>query len=249
MTGITAANVRNGGVVIDTNGNTITIGQALVHSTIGGDNAADGGLTKQGDGVLTMTGLNSYTGATTILTGTLVVKGSLAGTVGVAVNGGVLGGTGTIAGPTTSGSGATINPGTGLTTSGTLTINAGVTFNDGSTFAINVDTINNAVDQLHIGGTSSGLAFNGVDTLTFALVNGTQLSDLLPGLYPIATFTGARTGTLTTDLTLQPNWSIVYGAGVVDLQVTGIPEPGTWAMMAAGAGVLLGARRIRRRRW
>ena len=42
MTGLTAANVRNGGAVIDTNGFNDTIGQALVHSSIGGDNATDG---------------------------------------------------------------------------------------------------------------------------------------------------------------------------------------------------------------
>ncbi len=46
----TTANVRNGGAIIDTNGNSVTIGQALVHSTIDGDNAIDGGPYQAGRG-------------------------------------------------------------------------------------------------------------------------------------------------------------------------------------------------------
>jgi len=69
----TTANVRNGGAVIDTNGNSVTIGQVLVHSTIGGDNAIDGGLTENGLGSLTLSGVNTYTGATTVNAGTLIL--------------------------------------------------------------------------------------------------------------------------------------------------------------------------------
>jgi autotransporter-associated beta strand protein len=69
----TTANVRNGGAIIDTNGNSVTIGQAFVHSTIGGDNAIDGGLTKNGSGTLTLGTAETYTGATTVNAGTLVL--------------------------------------------------------------------------------------------------------------------------------------------------------------------------------
>jgi autotransporter-associated beta strand protein len=65
MGGLDRANIRNGGAFIDTNGFNITIGQALEHSDIGGDNAIDGGLTKRGAGILTLTGTNTYTGPTT----------------------------------------------------------------------------------------------------------------------------------------------------------------------------------------
>ncbi|MBW8782251.1 MAG: autotransporter-associated beta strand repeat-containing protein [Verrucomicrobia bacterium] len=74
----TTANVRNGGAIIDTNGNSMTIAQALVHSTVGGDNATDGGLTKQGTGTLTLTGTNTFTGNTTISAGTLTLGSSAA---------------------------------------------------------------------------------------------------------------------------------------------------------------------------
>jgi fibronectin-binding autotransporter adhesin len=84
--GVTAANVRGGGAVIDTNGHAITIGQALVHSTQGGDPEIDGGLIKLGSGTLTLTGANTFTGDVTIRAGTVkAANASFLGTKG-AVN-------------------------------------------------------------------------------------------------------------------------------------------------------------------
>jgi autotransporter-associated beta strand protein len=71
LSGITRANVRNGGAVFDTNGFNVTVGQPLVHSNIGGDSATDGGVTKNGNGLLVYTGINSYNGNTTVNAGTL----------------------------------------------------------------------------------------------------------------------------------------------------------------------------------
>ena len=50
------ANVRNGGAVIDTATFNVTIPQSLVHSNVQGDNAKDGGLTKNSDGTLILAG-------------------------------------------------------------------------------------------------------------------------------------------------------------------------------------------------
>ena len=63
--------VRNGGAKIDTNGFNLSLAAALLHSTIAGDAATDGGLTKSGAGTLTLAGANTYTGGTTISGGTL----------------------------------------------------------------------------------------------------------------------------------------------------------------------------------
>ena len=54
--------VDSGGAFIDSNGQTITIAQAL---------GGSGGLTKQGAGTLTLTGANTYAGPTTVTAGTL----------------------------------------------------------------------------------------------------------------------------------------------------------------------------------
>jgi fibronectin-binding autotransporter adhesin len=73
---VTTAQVRDGGAVIDSNGLNVTISQDLIHSGIGGDNATDGGLTKNGAGTLTLSGANSYNGTTIVAQGTLLVTGS-----------------------------------------------------------------------------------------------------------------------------------------------------------------------------
>lgn len=98
VAGLTRANVRDGGAIIDTNGNNITIGQALEHSDIGGDDAIDGGLTKAGNGTLTLTGSSSFTGATLVNAGTLLVNGALGSSDVVVSAGAALGGTGSIGG-------------------------------------------------------------------------------------------------------------------------------------------------------
>ena len=74
---VTVANVRDGGAIIDSGANSITIGAALVHSTIGGDATTDGGLTKLGAGTLTLSGGYSYSGATKVLGGALSLNSSL----------------------------------------------------------------------------------------------------------------------------------------------------------------------------
>ncbi|MEQ1852529.1 MAG: autotransporter-associated beta strand repeat-containing protein [Chthoniobacteraceae bacterium] len=92
---LTRANVRNGGAVIDSNGFDVTIAQALLHSNIGGDNATDGGLTKNGAGTLTMSAQHTFTGAVTVNAGTLYANAgngptdrSFSYTSGITVNNG-----------------------------------------------------------------------------------------------------------------------------------------------------------------
>ncbi|MES2920812.1 MAG: autotransporter-associated beta strand repeat-containing protein [Verrucomicrobiota bacterium] len=82
MQGLTRANVRDGGAVIDTNDHSVTLAQALEPSNVGGD-LQTGGLTKLGDGTLNLGGANTYTGATNVETGTLELTGSMASNVTV----------------------------------------------------------------------------------------------------------------------------------------------------------------------
>ena len=74
MQGVDRANVRNGGVIIDTNGKDITIGQSLLHSNIGGDNPLDAGLTKRGAGTVNLTSAATYTGPTSVIAGSLSIN-------------------------------------------------------------------------------------------------------------------------------------------------------------------------------
>ncbi|MEI6076764.1 MAG: autotransporter-associated beta strand repeat-containing protein [Verrucomicrobiota bacterium] len=70
-TPVLSADVRNGGAIFDTAAFNVQVDQPLFHSTIGGDAAIDGGLTKNSSGILTMTGVNTYTGPTIVNGGTL----------------------------------------------------------------------------------------------------------------------------------------------------------------------------------
>lgn len=116
----------NSGANIDTNGFNVTVAQPLLHSTIGGDAATDGGLTKLGTGTLTLTGASTYTGATTVSAGTLNVNnnggsapGRLANTGAIVVNNGgtlLLSGVTTVSDRLNNAAALTINGGGRLTT-------------------------------------------------------------------------------------------------------------------------------------
>ena len=75
-------------------------------------NNSSNGLRKTGDGILALSGRNTYVGPTTVTNGTLLVNGQLAGAGTVAVlPGATLGGTGAINGSTTIQPGGTLAPG------------------------------------------------------------------------------------------------------------------------------------------
>lgn len=69
---LNTATVRANGAIIDTNGVATTIGQALL-AEMSGNVSTGGGLTKVGNGTLTLTGNNTYTGNTTVSGGTLAI--------------------------------------------------------------------------------------------------------------------------------------------------------------------------------
>jgi autotransporter-associated beta strand protein len=75
-TSLTTVNVRDGGGGIDTSGFNVSILKGLTHSTIEGDAAIDGGITKSGAGVLTFGGTeaNTYTGVTRVYGGELALS-------------------------------------------------------------------------------------------------------------------------------------------------------------------------------
>lgn len=178
------ASVRNGGAIVDAAGFFVTIAQPLVHSTVGGDNAIDGGLTvtnSSGTGYLTLAATNTYTGPTLVTAGYLVLgaNGAISNSPSITLSNGayfdvsqrasyalnsgqILAGSGQVNaaqdGLVTAPSGSAIYPGTDGT-AGNLTINGGLTLGSGATANLDVDTTyNGANDQLTVSGT---LTLNG----------------------------------------------------------------------------------------
>lgn len=72
---LTAVNVQAGGAIIDTQDFSTTLFQPLLHDSALGD-STDGGLTKRGGGVLTLTSANTYTGDTNVDAGALRLSGA-----------------------------------------------------------------------------------------------------------------------------------------------------------------------------
>ena len=136
-------NVRDGGAIIDTNGFNVVVPQALLHSDIAGDNATDGGLTKNGAGVLTLAGANTYTGPTNVNDGTLSMANgsSLTSNVVVASGKGFRSGTSTVSGLSFPGAAdLTIDMGTVSTPGGAAPLTVTGTLGLGSgNVVVNVD--------------------------------------------------------------------------------------------------------------
>ncbi len=148
--GSAVANVRNGGAIIDDGGFAITIAQALVHSAIAGDNATDGGLTKNGSGTLTLSAANTYNGKTTVNAGVLVTTTASG-----------------LAGGATIGDNATLSiaqAGSATISMADLTLNGGAS-TPGATLGLGITAANNAAVPLV---TCSRLTLNGNNTISLA---------------------------------------------------------------------------------
>ena len=182
LQGLTAANVRNNGAVIDTAGFKVTIAQGLQHSVLSGDLLVDGGLRKNGAGSLTLNAGDTYKGNTTVNAGTLALgsAGSIANTKSISVAGGAVldvsaatGGFTLGAAQTLSGGGAvngtvfadgTISPGSVGGTTGTLTFSNPPVLNGGIVLKVNRNNGAPLNDQILLP--SSGVAYGGTLTVS-----------------------------------------------------------------------------------
>jgi autotransporter-associated beta strand protein len=118
--GSSALNMGTNAVDLGTAVRTITVVTNTL--TIGGSVVNKGGIAKDGSGVLTLSGKNTYSGTTTVQAGTLMVEGDSSGVTNkITVNSGAaIGGTGTIGGNLVLASGAkfVLHASTALTVNG-----------------------------------------------------------------------------------------------------------------------------------
>ncbi len=109
-----------------------------------------GSFTKQGAGILTLTGNSTFTGATTVASGRLSVNGSLADSVATVQSGANLGGNGTVGGVIAE-SGSTIAPGNSI---GLLHVAGNYSQASGSTYQVELTSTGQA-DRLDVAGTAT----------------------------------------------------------------------------------------------
>ena len=157
---------------------TLTTGNDNTSTTFSGVMSGTGGLTKIGNGILTLTGANSFTGATTVNAGGLVVNGSLASNV--TVNGGALSGTGSFGGLVANG--GVLAPGNSI---GTFAVN-GNFIQNGGVYQVEVNAAGQS-DRINVAGTAT---ING-GTVQVVAQNGTYARNTT---YTILNATGGLSG-------------------------------------------------------
>jgi fibronectin-binding autotransporter adhesin len=149
--------VQTGGAIIDSNGNTITVNQPLLHASNG--SAVDGGLTKVGNGTLVLTAVNTYTGPTTVQQGVLQLGTGAAGQDGIIQSPTIELNDGTtltynLAGPQTY-SGVISGPGTVMKTGiGSITLAGANTYSGGTIVSQGILSFANTGAQPSAGTTS-----------------------------------------------------------------------------------------------
>ncbi len=209
-----------------------------------------GSLTQAGSGNLTLNVTNSYSGATTVSSGTLILSATLSNSA-VTVSGGTLQGTGTATQGITMTSG-TLAPGNspGLLTAGSLTLSGGTT-----AFEINGTARGSTFDAIDI--TSGGaIQFGGAFTIAFgSLLSDGATLDLFnfttssSGDFSSLISTGSYAGTWTRtgevfSFTSGGGQTLSFSEITGDLSV--VPEPATWALLAFSLTTVMVLRRRRR---
>ncbi len=256
---------RAGGATIDTNGNNVSYANA-----IGGGGV--GGLTKVGSGSLTLSAASTYSGGTTVSAGALLLNngtsGSATGTgfLNVAA-GGTIGGAGTsnsttfaISGNVIVGNDVDTISSTTLTASSASTItNATLSFNLNNANSAQSNILNVGTTGITFSGTTLALNMVGASIVQantpYELIAGTSASQY-GGLTTFTNSLGQQEIEGSSALALsfeingtssnfyQPSYLFVTSNGDIDVEV--VPEPGTWALMIGGLGLLIFLQKRRR---
>jgi len=205
--------------------------------------------------ILVNTGSVSAASVTVAATGHLTNHGTVTAT-NVDV-GGLLSGNGTINAALTITSGGELN--------GRTTVNGSLAVNSGAKVSLQLESLSNH-DEIVV---SNGVSLSGNLTLTLSdaflaetstgsssesiiLVDNTSAVGISHAFDTISYITTSGTYAVTGDTFTvgSTQYRISYtGGDGNDLALTVVPEPGTWAMLVGGVGMLLGAQRMRRMRF
>jgi hypothetical protein len=237
--------------------------------TLSGNNGYTG-VTAVNGGAVVLSGSVVGTTSSTVATGAnLEVDGLLTSTAATAVSG-ELSGVGTITNGATLTSGEIAAGDTlGSTVAGTLTSNGAITDNGGSTFSFRL-ALNSATDSDELSmGNSSTLTLD--NSLLQILVGGYGTNPAaLDQLYVLINGGAGATGSGTDVFANAPFNGSAYvyndngyvfnvfyatdalndgnGGNDIDVELVAVPEPGTWASLIGGIGMLVVWQRSRRRR-
>jgi len=236
--------------------NTVTIGSgtATLRNSgngfveVSGNITGPGGIIKDGEGEMEISGSNSYSGSTTVNAGKLVINGNISTSILTTVNAGAsIGGSGTV-GALTVFDGATLSPGNSpgnLTVSGDLTVAgnyswelASLSTDDPGT---NYDTItvpvgdalilSSAMIVLSLGDRApSNSVFWQAEQVWEGIINNTGMGSLIGNFEPIDNSAWSTLGSFSTmlsgnDMNLvwtvipEPSAAIVAGLGVIGLLI------------------------------
>jgi fibronectin-binding autotransporter adhesin len=207
--------------------------------TFSGAVSGAGRLQVSGPGTLKLSGANTaFSGGTLISAGSTIVSNiSALGTGAVQVSGGTL--SSTVTGVTTAN--LTLSSGTLQLTSSassTFQLSSGSTFTmtGGSlTFALNSNGLDSIASSGGAGFTISGGTLN----LNNSITNYSATYDVLNGFTSGSVSNLSITNYDTTDYS-----AVLNNEGVLSFQALSVPEPSTWAMLAAAlAGIVWQARR------
>lgn len=227
-----------------------------------------GGFIKRGDGVTTLSGINTYTGATVVEAGTLAISGSISGTTSITAKAGstfdvtllqqgltlganqLLGGGGTVVGDVTMSTGARLAPGDGA---GTLTMNGDLSLISAVTPA------NSGALQFELGSLalSDKVAFGdntlsiGTGVLGFGDFTFTRLAGLQSGTYTlfdgnIGIVGSLDNGSLSGSLGGGFTGTLGLAGNNTDIVLTVVPEPASALLLFGGMSGLIGFRRFRK---
>ncbi|CAN5309772.1 hypothetical protein BH11PSE9_BH11PSE9_06560 [soil metagenome] len=216
--------VSNGGIDDQTEYTTGMAREAARNSRV-----YEGSLSKDGAGTLVLSGNNSYSGGTEIFGGTLVGRSATAfGSGDMTVHAGQLAGTTTIAGDLLK-KGGIVSPGEGI---GTLTVLGN--FAQFPAGTLDMEWSGGLTDLLDVKGTAFLGGTLGVTFLDAYTGTGHTLYTLVSTGNYLGTFSMLDIAGLGAGYTA----SLVYTSFGVQLDVSAVPEPETYALMLAGLGVM-----------